>query len=299
VKNQKKAYVFAIMAIICWSTVATAFKISLRSIDIYNFLFYSSVTAVIILFLYLLIQKKLFLFKSYFGKDYLMASVRGLFNPFIYYLVLFEAYRLLPAQEAQSLNYTWPVVLSVMSVLFLGEKFKLKNFIAILLSFCGVILISVKGNITAIHFSNLKGSIFAVSSSVFWASYWILNLKDKNYDGIKLFLNFCFGSIYIFLFCLLNGKLLWPETIPLFGAIYSGIFEMGLAFILWLKALQYAKDTSKVSNLIFIAPFLSLLFISLIVKEKILPSTFFGLLLIISGIIFQQLKLKTRKIRNI
>ena len=34
----------------------------------------------------------------------------GFLNPFLYYIILFKAYSLLPAQEALSLNYTWPLV---------------------------------------------------------------------------------------------------------------------------------------------------------------------------------------------
>lgn len=83
-----------------------------------------------------------------------------------------------------------------------------------------------------------------------------------------------------------------PDFIPAIGAVYSGIFEMGLTFILWLKAMQLATDTARVSNLIFLSPFLSLIFIRLIVGEQILPSTFGGLLLIVSGILIQQLKIR-------
>ncbi len=293
-KNQKKAYLFALLAVLCWSTVASAFKITLRHLDIYNFLFYTSITAVLVLLIYVIIQKKLSIIRSFTLIDFLKSGLRGLFNPFIYYLVLFEAYRLLPAQEAQTLNYTWPIVLSIFSVIFLGEKFSYRNAIAILISFFGVIVISVKGNFGAIQFSNLTGSILAVSSSIFWASYWILNLKDKNDDGIKLLLNFAFGAIYITIFILIKGVLEWPQPIALLGSLYSGIFEMGITFIFWLKALQYAEDTAKVSNLIFLAPFLSLIFIWLIVGEKVLPATVFGLVLIITGILIQQVKSRNK-----
>lgn len=295
-KNQKKAYVFALLAILFWSTVASAFKITLRNLDIYNFLFYTSITAVIVLLVYVLIQKKFSILKSLSLGDYLKSALQGLFNPFIYYLVLFEAYHLLPAQEAQSLNYTWPIVLSVFAVLFLRQKFSYRNAIAIVIGFMGVVVISVKGNFGDIHFSSLKGSILAVSSSVFWAAYWILNLKDKKEDSIKLLLNFSFGAIYITIFILAKGKLIWPDTTSLFGSIYCGIFEMGITFIVWLKALQNAEDTAKVSNLIFLAPFLSLLFIGLLLGEKVLPSTFLGLILIISGILLQQINPAAKKL---
>jgi drug/metabolite transporter (DMT)-like permease len=76
----------------------------------------------------------------------------------------------------------------------------------------------------------------------------------------------------------------------LVGAIYVGLFEMGITFVLWLSALKLSENTAKVGNLIFISPFLSLVFIRVFVGEEILMSTLLGLALIITGLIAQQIK---------
>ena len=65
---------------------------------------------------------------------------------------------------------------------------------------------------------------------------------------------------------------------------------MGITFVFWLSALKLSENTAKVGNLIFISPFLSLVFIHFLVGEDILASTFIGLALIISGILLQQIK---------
>jgi len=72
------------------------------------------------------------------------------------------------------------------------------------------------------------------------------------------------------------------------AGVYTGIFEMGLTFYLWLKALRLAETSDKISNLVFLAPFLSLVFISIFLGEHIYLTTFLGLVLIIGGIIFQR-----------
>ena len=72
------------------------------------------------------------------------------------------------------------------------------------------------------------------------------------------------------------------------GGIYIGLFEMGITFVLWLNALKYSLTTAKVSNLIYISPFISLIIIHFIVGETILLSTIMGLALIVSGILMQQ-----------
>jgi len=73
-------------------------------------------------------------------------------------------------------------------------------------------------------------------------------------------------------------------------AIYIGIFEMGITFFFWLKALQMAESTDKVSNLVYIAPFLSLVFVHFILHEPVYYTTPAGLVLIISGIWIQNIK---------
>jgi drug/metabolite transporter (DMT)-like permease len=69
---------------------------------------------------------------------------------------------------------------------------------------------------------------------------------------------------------------------------------MGITFVLWLSALKLSENTAKVGNLIFISPFISLVFIHYLVGEDILPSTFIGLVLIVAGLLIQQLKTKSQ-----
>ena len=287
-KKQHQAYIFALLAIFCWSTIGSAFKISLRYTDFLHLLFFSSLTAVVVLLVILLIQKKFNLLFRLTLKDLFSSALMGLLNPFLYYLVLLRAYELLQAQEAGTLNYIWPLVLVFLSIPFLHQKISAWSILAVLISFFGIIVISTHGHIFIMKFSHPLGVLLAVGSALFWASYWILNIRDQREVVSKLFLNFCFGFIYIFLTLLFTDKielLSWQGSI---GAIYLGIFEMGITFILWLKALKLSSTTAKVSNLIYLSPFISLILIHFIVGETILFSTFIGLVFIVSGIILQQ-----------
>jgi drug/metabolite transporter (DMT)-like permease len=63
---------------------------------------------------------------------------------------------------------------------------------------------------------------------------------------------------------------------------------MCINFILWLMALKLSSTTAKVSNLIYLSPFISLILIHFFVGEVILLSTIIGLLFIVGGIIIQQ-----------
>jgi drug/metabolite transporter (DMT)-like permease len=79
------------------------------------------------------------------------------------------------------------------------------------------------------------------------------------------------------------------------GAVYVGVFEMGLSFIFWLTAMRLTNSTASIANLIFISPLLSLVIISVMLQEPILSSTLWGLGLILSGLALQQMKLRSRR----
>jgi len=288
-KNQTKSYIFALFAVLFWSTVATAFKIALKSLSFTELLFFSTFFSVLILLAILIFQKKLFLIRQQSLKNLLNSAMLGFLNPFLYYLILFKAYELLPAQEALTLNYTWAVVVVVLSIPLLKQKIRLINFVALLISFCGVILIATHGNPFSLKLSNPLGVSLALGSSVVWALFWLFNLRDKRDEVLKLFMNFVFGFIYILLFQLISYDLKTTNIISILPAVYVGFFEMGITFVLWLLALKYSETTAKVSNLIYLSPFLSLVFISLILHETIYLSSIIGLILIIGGIVFQQL----------
>ena len=99
--QHRKAYVYAAATILFWSTVASAFKLTLEHLDPYQMLFYATAVSVAVLFVILAAQGKLGLLRTFTAKQWAWSAGLGLINPCIYYIVLFQAYSLLPAQEAQ------------------------------------------------------------------------------------------------------------------------------------------------------------------------------------------------------
>lgn len=287
-KNQQKAYTFALITVLLWSTMSTAFKLSLSYLSFDQLLFRAVCFALISVGIWLIISKKLKFLFQISRTDIIRSAILGFLNPFAYYLVLFKAYELLQAQEAGVLNYTWPLVLVILSAIFLHQKISWISFAAILLSFFGLIIISTKGDIAGLRFTNPLGVLLAVGSSFLWASYWIINLKDHREEISKIFLNLIFGSIYILVYMLLGPGIQFGSKEGWLGAAYIGTLEMGITFVLWLLALQYSHSTAKVSNLIFLSPFIALFFIRIFVGEQILLSTISGLIFIIAGIALQQ-----------
>lgn len=287
-KDQKKAYLLAMMAVLFWSTMSSAFNLTLRYIEFDQLLLWTSFIGLLTLFVINQSGKNRLKFAEITKRHFLSSALMGLLNPFLYYIILFRAYELLEAQVAGTLNYIWPVALVLLSIPLLGQKIKWLSILAIFISFFGLVVISTRGELVTFSMTNPLGVGLAVVSALFWALYWILNMKDDREETGKIFLNLTFGFIYILIYLLFTKGIQIPDSKAILGAVYIGMFEMSITFVIWLKALQFSSNTAKVSNLIYLSPFIALFIINYAVGEKIHVATIIGLVFIISGIILQQ-----------
>lgn len=288
-KSERKAYTYALLAVLFWATSPTAFKLGLRVQDSYQLVTGASLTSTISLGIIVLLSRNQRLLLDFQWRDLRFSALMGLLNPVAYYLILFKAYTILPAQVAQPLNMVWPIVLVIISIPLLKQKINWKSIAAMLLSFSGVVIISLQGGDGGKDPENRLGIFLALSTSVVWAFYFIYNAKDSRDPVIRLFLNFLFASVYLLIGGLIRGQV-FPSSIEAWAtAIYVGVFEMGITFVLWLLAVQYARTTDRISNLVYIAPFLNLIFVYLVLDENIYLTTIYGILLLVSGILIQNL----------
>ena len=285
--DQARAYLYAAGAVTAWATVASAFKLTLRHVAPLQMLCGASGVSMLFLFAFLLVTGRLSVLAGYSRRQFGYSLVLGLLNPAVYYAVLFAAYDLLPAQEALTLNYTWPIMLVVLSVPLLGQRIGYRSFIAMAVSFAGVAVVATRGDIFSLDFARPFGSALALGSALIWGLFWIGNVRDERDEVPKLLLNFCFGFPVVLVLMLIFSGVPEPGLAGWVGIAYVGLFEMGLTFVLWLKALSCAENTATVSNLIYLTPFLSLLVIRIVVGEPIRPWTLTGLVLIVGGIVLQ------------
>lgn len=284
---QGRAYLYGGGAVLLWSTVASAFKIALRIMDYAQLLFYASLASVVVLGVVLAVRGRLGEVARCSRREYLRSLGLGVLSPFLYYLVLFRAYELLPAQIAQPLNYTWALTLAYLSVPLLGQRLTRRDVAAGVICYGGVVAISVGGHLGSPGGVSPAGVALALGSTVLWSLYWIYHTKDDRDPVLALFLSFLFGLPLVFAYCLAFSSLAVTRAALLAGA-YVGVVEMGLAFVLWLSALRLSKNASLVANLIFLSPFVSLFFIRSVVGERILWTTVIGLLLVVTGLLMQR-----------
>lgn len=267
-----------------WSTAASAFKITLAFLPAAQLLLFAALTSFLCLGIYVLLTKRYREFHDWRLNDLARSAGLGFLNPFLYYLVLFQAYTRLPAQEAQPLNFLWPIVLVLMSGLVQRRRIALGSVLAMLISFCGVIVIATRGDPLSLRLTDPLGVSLALASTVIWSAYWVFNSVDRRDPVNRLFVNFAFGLVWLGAYLSIDGGFPRPSINGLVGAAYIGLFEMGITFVLWLYALKLARSTADVGSLIYLTPFLSVFLVWLLVGEQIYPSTVVGLVMIVGGI---------------
>lgn len=284
--TERSALGWALAATLLWSTVATAFELALREVTVLQLVTGASVMSALCLGLILALRGRLRAAVLGLRSAVWRPLVCGAINPLAYYLVLFGAYDRLPPQIAQPLNYTWAIVLSLLSVVFLGRRLSRRGTWGIMLGYTGVTVVSLAGSGSVGAFDAL-GVALALGSSVLWAVYWLLIARDEREPVTALFQNF------VVVLPLLVGLTWWFDGPPrvslraLASLAYVGAFEMGLTFVLWQKALQSSKDVARTTNVVYLSPFLSLVWISFVLRETIHPLVYVGLALIVGGVTLQ------------
>ena len=285
----------ASVAVLSWSTVATAFKVALSYLTHFEMLLVASFTSLAIFAVVLTVQRRWGAVKALPRQTWGYFALLGLLNPVAYYLVLFKSYDLLPAQVAQPVNYFWPIFLLVLLALFAKQRIPAKKYVGMFISLGGLVLISAGGG----QMGNLEispfGLFLGLMSAVLWATYWMVNNKNSHKADatIACFMSFLFGSIYLAIGALFVGVNL--HTLPgILSGMYVGAFEMGIPFICFGLAIRTTSNPALVNQLCYLSPFLSLFFVSTILGEQIVPTTYIGLSLIVAGIVFNEYFAKSK-----
>lgn len=275
-----------------WSTVATAFKLGLTLFSPLQ-LVTLSVTIATVFFLALSLATgrldPMPLKKLSQSGALLRSMGLGLLNPLLYYLILFVAYDLLPAQIAQPVNYTWSITLALLAVPLLGQRLTRNHLLAILLSYIGVLIIVVpagvgqSANATTISWF---GIALALLSTLIWAWYWLLNARDSGEPITMMTVGFLTATPLLLIACYaIDG---WPALTGrgFAYAIWAGLAEMGLGFLFWQLALRASQRAALLGQLIFLAPFVSLLLIHHVLDEPVAATSVIGLGVIVAGLIW-------------
>ncbi len=110
-------------------------------------------------------------------KQPILQYVRGIFL-FLSYTTFMMGLAALPLADIESIRFSGPMMITVLSVFMLGEKVELRRWLALIVGFAGILLIVQPGST---NFN--EGSLFVLISVFFYALTVILTRKMKATDS--------------------------------------------------------------------------------------------------------------------
>jgi len=282
--DERSALWHALGAVALWSTVATAFKLGLRDLTPLQLLWAGTLVSAL-LFAALASWRRAWQWRR---RTWLVAALFGTLNPVLYYLVLFGAYDRLPAQVAQPLNLTWTIALALLAVPLLRQRLGLRALAGIAVSYAGVlVLLGWDGGSGGDCTGDLDpvGIALALGSTLLWAGYWLLGTRTAQAPLTLMASSFAVAAPLLTVLVLLGPGLPAPSGSLLGFGLWVGLVEMGVAFLLWQRALALTRHAARLGQVALLTPFASLLFIHTVVGEALRPGTLPGLVIIVVGLL--------------
>lgn len=288
----KKAYFFAGISILLWSTVATITKLLLNGLNNFQVLWASSFFAGIALMAASIFTGKIKLLKSYTVKDFLIIILIGLPGTFFYNIFYYAGTDILPASQAFIVNYMWPIMIVVFACIILREKMTFKKGCAIAVSFLGVGIVTGKDIFTG-GSNVLLGVLYCFLGAVSYGIFTVLGKKFHYDKTLLMSLNYLLTFVFTTVINAISGNMFMPSASQTIGFAWNGIFPMGIACTTWVIAIDKG-NTAKISNLAYITPFLSLVWTFFILGDQGIknPSSLIGLCVIVAGIFIQFISFK-------
>lgn len=287
----KKNYLYAGITVLIWATLATVVKLVLADIPNFQALSVSSAFAFVFLLLLNIINGSLKEMKHYRVRDYLLMAGLGFLGLFLYSALYYYGIGVLGSQEACILNYLWPMMIVVFACIILKEKLTARKIIAMLLSFVGIVVLTLGGSGVSTG-NRLFGIAACVTAAVCYGLFSVLNKKHSLNQNITMMWIWLTTAV-----CSLIAGLLFETWQPVEGLQWAGLLWLGgvvnaVAYLLWAIALKGASDSAKIANLAYLVPFLSILLSAAVLHEAITVNAVIALVLIVSGILLQSIRLK-------
>lgn len=282
-------YVFAGISILFWGSTAAVSTLMMDELSSMSIVCYGGLAATVFLFLVNLFTGRLKQLRGLKPAELLRLGLLGLLGMFFMNLSLYFGLARLKAQQAFIINYLWPILIVLFSCLLLGQRMTVRKASALLLSFFGVAVVATEGNFADLGQVDMRGVIACVCGAVCYALFSVLNVKLVTCDKFLAMMIYYGATTLAGLLSLLLSGPLPALTLPQVGGmLWVGVLTNGLGYTTWALAMDRG-DTAKLSNLAYLTPFVSLIYIWVLLHEPIGLSSYVGLLFIMAGVVVQNL----------
>ena len=284
----KRNYVYAVAAVLIWSTMASVVKKMLFDIPNLEALSISSFFAFLFLLIVNIKNGMIKKMNNYSAKDYGIMSGSGFIGLFLYSSLYYYGLAKLTSQEACVLNYLWPIMLVIFSCIILKEKLTFLKGIAMLCSFIGIVILSLENGSSSTGNTTL-GIISCIIAAACYGLFSVLNKKADYNQNIAMMVIWFVVAVCSMVLGLLTETWVALRGTQWLGILWLGVVTDAVAYLLWALALKTAENTAKIANIAYLTPFLSLIVSAVFLKEEVQVRAFVALVFIIGGILLQNL----------
>ena len=284
----KKQHLYGVIAILIWATAAPTAKALLSGLPNYEAIAIPCLFAAAFMLTANTLNGKIRLLRRCTAKELAIMAGLGVLGPFLNAAFYYEGLTRLSSQEACVMNYLWPIMLVLFSVLLLGERMTGAKAAAMLCSFAGVAVMS-SGGAAQSGGGRPMGIVCCILGAVCYGLFSVLNKKANLDQTVTMMVLWPTTAA-----CALLAGALTETWVPIRGMQWLGLAWLGIAsnavaYLLWAWALGGERETAFIANLAYLTPFLSVVISAIFLKEGLQLRALAALVLIVGGILLQNL----------
>lgn len=208
------------------------------------------------------------------------------------WILLFAGYKY-SISTSSLCNYTAPIMVVIISSIFLKEKLNYKQIICIICSFIGILLIS--GIFDTQLLNDLHGFVYGLLAAIGFVVLVLCNRRLKDIKSLdKTVVQLFFSFVVVFPYVLINKSIPSSfDTQTILIILMLGILHTGVAYIFYFGSID-TLPVYKVAVLGYIEPVMSIISGVVFFKEQLTIFGSIGAVLILASALASEIVNKPR-----
>ncbi len=249
---KKSFHTYAAVTILFWSLAYVLTRLALQTFSAFSlgFLRYFAASCALLIIAFVTKTKR----PRLHDLPWLLLS--GAAGFFLYMIAYNQGQAMVTASTASVVIATVPVITALLARVFFREKLRGFQWAAMAVELAGVVVLTVLHGVLSVN----TGLVWLFLAALALSAYNLLQRRlTKTYSAFQV-------SAYSIFFGTLLLAVFAPAAVrevggaPAVSLVYVavlGVFSGAVAYAAWAKAFSLAKQTSQVSNYMFITPFVT------------------------------------------
>jgi len=289
-------YTILIFAVFTWSFSELIVKLLQDSVGALELSFFCFFIGGIVLLVILFIKGDLSELGKIIKRDKVLFLTSSLFALGFSNLIYFIGVTLTQANIAATIYTTYPIWITIYSIVLLKEEKTTPKIFGIILGMLGVVILLTNFNFLGFFLvENLLGNVLVLLGSIIWSLYSVLGKKiqtrNENVSNITIKFTMlsqffaCIPLIIIIPFTPEFNRFLQYDIMTWFWILFLGIVSTGLGLYLLFLGIKKVDEVSKGMSLAFLKPIFATILTFLILNETPSFTLLISILLVISSIL--------------